>query len=115
MVEPPELRSNPLDLGSKQKNRGDDENGGRSNLTRLRSLRDRSGFVVELEEPLSFRSNSVRPDVGRSARPRGAPLARERELLVELEEHLSNQLFETLADWNQQLTAENIDYSELST
>lgn len=35
--------------------------------------------------------------------------------VVELEEDLSNQVFEILADWNQQLTAEDIDYSGLST
>ncbi|MEM1395820.1 MAG: hypothetical protein AAGH38_00025 [Pseudomonadota bacterium] len=35
--------------------------------------------------------------------------------VVELDEDSSKQLFEILADWNQQLTAENIDVSELST
>ena len=44
-----------------------------------------------------------------------AALRAARQIMVELEDDLSNQLFEILADWNQQLTAENIDYSGLST
>jgi len=33
--------------------------------------------------------------------------------LVELDEMSSNHLFETLADWEHQLKAENIDFEEL--